>query len=148
MHTAVWPKDYQKEQWKNDRVAVIGSGASSIQTVPTMQPHAKHIDVFVRTAVWFVQIANNYGQNKEYDDKEKAEFKKDPKALVAHSKDIEDQVVSNSQVMMSSLRSPLILLNAIRTACGELSTKVVRHKRWVKRCSETAWRSSSRTRGC
>ena len=84
MHTAIWPKDYQKEEWKNDRVAVIGSGASSIQTVPTMQPHAKHIDVFVRTAVWFVQIANNFGQNKEYDAEEQEKFRKDPKALVAH----------------------------------------------------------------
>jgi hypothetical protein len=37
-HTARWPKDYQEEQWKNDSVAVIGSGASSIQTVPKMQP--------------------------------------------------------------------------------------------------------------
>lgn len=26
VHTARWPKDYQKEQWQNDRVAVIGSG--------------------------------------------------------------------------------------------------------------------------
>jgi hypothetical protein len=26
MHTARWPKDYQAEQWKKDRVAVIGSG--------------------------------------------------------------------------------------------------------------------------
>ncbi|KAK3718844.1 hypothetical protein LTR37_004760 [Vermiconidia calcicola] len=92
VHTARWPKDYQKEEWKNDRVAVIGSGASSIQTVPTMQPHVKHLDIFVRTAVWFVQIANNYGQNKEYDDEEKSKFKKDPKSLVAHAKDIEDQV--------------------------------------------------------
>lgn len=92
VHTARWPKNYQKEQWQHDRVAVIGSGASSIQTVPTMQPHVKHIDVFVRTAVWFVQIANNYGQNKEYNDDEKEKFRKDPKALVAHAKDIEDQI--------------------------------------------------------
>jgi cation diffusion facilitator CzcD-associated flavoprotein CzcO len=92
VHTARWPKDYQKEQWAKDRVAVIGSGASSIQTVPTMQPHAKHLDVFVRTAVWFVQIANNFGQNKEYDDKERSDFRKDPGALVAHAKDIEDQI--------------------------------------------------------
>lgn len=49
MHTARWPSEYQKEEWKNDNVAVIGSGASSIQTVPAMQPHAKHIDIFVRT---------------------------------------------------------------------------------------------------
>lgn len=49
VHTARWPSDYQAEEWKKDNVAVIGSGASSIQTVPTMQPHAKHMDVFVRT---------------------------------------------------------------------------------------------------
>jgi hydroxyversicolorone monooxygenase len=92
VHTAQWPKDYQAEQWKNDRVAVIGSGASSIQTVPTMQPHAKHLDVFVRTAVWFVQIANNHGQNHQYAEEDKATYKKDPSALVAHAKSIEDQV--------------------------------------------------------
>lgn len=91
-HTATWPKDYQKEQWANDRVAVIGSGASSIQTVPTMQPHVKHLDIFVRTAVWFVQIANNFGQNKEYSQEERDEFRKDPKKLLAHAKDIENQV--------------------------------------------------------
>ncbi|KAI7280561.1 putative sterigmatocystin biosynthesis monooxygenase [Hortaea werneckii] len=91
-HTARWPKDYQAEQWKDDRVAVIGSGASSIQTVPAMQPFAKHMDIFVRTGVWFVQIANNFGQNKEYDEKERDEFRHNPQALVAHAKDIEDQV--------------------------------------------------------
>ncbi|KAI9880737.1 MAG: hypothetical protein M1830_000626 [Pleopsidium flavum] len=92
VHTARWPKDYQQEQWKDDRVAVIGSGASSVQTVPNMQPHAKHLDVFVRTAVWFVQIASNFGQNKEYSQEERDTFRHDKKALVAHAKDIEDQV--------------------------------------------------------
>lgn len=91
-HTAAWPQDYQAEQWKNDRVAVIGSGASSVQTVPTMQPHVKHMDVFVRTGVWFVQIANNFGQNKEYSEEEREEFRRDPRKLVAHAKDIEDQI--------------------------------------------------------
>lgn len=92
VHTAIWPEEYQEEEWKNDRVAIIGSGASSIQTVPKMQPHAKHLDIFVRTGVWFVQIANNYGQNKEYSQEERDEFRNDPKKLVAHAKDIEDQV--------------------------------------------------------
>ncbi|KAF2741842.1 FAD/NAD(P)-binding domain-containing protein [Sporormia fimetaria CBS 119925] len=92
VHTARWDPEYQAEQWKNDRVAVIGSGASSIQTVPTMQPHVKHLDIFIRTGVWFVQIANNYGHNKEYDEQERDAFRHDPKALVAHAKDIEDQI--------------------------------------------------------
>ena len=37
IHTAEWPDDYSKEDWENEKVAVIGSGASSIQTVPNMQ---------------------------------------------------------------------------------------------------------------
>ncbi|GAB7359378.1 hypothetical protein MBLNU230_g6029t1 [Neophaeotheca triangularis] len=92
VHTADWPDEYQQEQWKNDTVAVIGSGASSVQTVPTMQPHAKHIDVFVRTGVWFVQFADNNGSNREYTEEEKENFRHDPKTLVAHAKYIEDQV--------------------------------------------------------
>jgi cation diffusion facilitator CzcD-associated flavoprotein CzcO len=92
VHTATWPSDYQEEQWANDRVAIIGSGASSIQTVPKMQPHTKHLDIFVRTGVWFVQIANNYGQNKEYSQEERDEFRRNPKKLLAHAKDIEGQV--------------------------------------------------------
>ncbi|ORY04951.1 hypothetical protein BCR34DRAFT_491184 [Clohesyomyces aquaticus] len=92
VHTAYWPEDYQKEQWKNDRVAVIGSGASSIQTVPNMQPYAKHMDIFVRTGVWFVHIADNSGTNHEYTDEQRETFRNDPQALVAHAKSIEGQV--------------------------------------------------------
>jgi cation diffusion facilitator CzcD-associated flavoprotein CzcO len=57
-----------------------------------MQPHAKHIDVFVRTGVWFVQIANNFGQNKEYNQNERDTFRHSPQELTAHAKDIEGQV--------------------------------------------------------
>ena len=38
------------------------------------------------SSVWFVQIANNYGQNKEYNDTERDTFRHDPKSLVAHAK--------------------------------------------------------------
>ncbi|KAK5944688.1 hypothetical protein PMZ80_001888 [Knufia obscura] len=92
LHTARWDSSYQAEQWKGDRVAIIGSGASSIQTVPTMQPHVKHMDIFVRTGVWFVQIADNHGANHEYTDEEKKSFHDDPTKLVEHAKSIEDQV--------------------------------------------------------
>jgi len=93
MHTAQWPDDYQKEQWQHDRVAVIGSGASSVQTVPGLQPFAKHIDVFVRTGVWFGVMAGNSGtQSKEYGPDERDEFRRNPAALVAHAKAIEGEV--------------------------------------------------------
>ncbi|TKX26188.1 sterigmatocystin biosynthesis monooxygenase-like protein 1 [Elsinoe australis] len=93
LHTARWDEKYQEEQWKEDRVAVIGSGASSVQTVPKMVPHVKHMDIFVRTGVWFVIIANNsHGTNEEYEEEKKTLFRTQPKELVAHAKDIEDQV--------------------------------------------------------
>jgi cation diffusion facilitator CzcD-associated flavoprotein CzcO len=57
-----------------------------------MQPHAKHLDIFVRTGVWFVEIANNFGANKEYSVAEREEFRREPQKLVEHAKSIEDQV--------------------------------------------------------
>ena len=89
VHTAGWPDNFGEEQWKDQRIAVIGSGASSVQTVPTMQPFAKHLDVFVRTPVWFVQIAENYGNNHEYSAEDQKNFREHPEKLVAHIKNLE-----------------------------------------------------------
>jgi hypothetical protein len=50
------------------------------------------MDIFVRTGVWFVQIANNFGQNKEYSQEERDEFRRDPRKLLAPAKDMENQV--------------------------------------------------------
>ncbi|MCJ1472259.1 hypothetical protein MMC13_000906 [Lambiella insularis] len=90
LHTAGWPDHYGEEQWKGQRMAVIGSGASSIQTVPTMQPYVKHLDVFVRTPVWFIQIADNFGNNHVYSDEERAYFRANPEKLLAHIKVVEE----------------------------------------------------------
>jgi hydroxyversicolorone monooxygenase len=64
-HTARWPVNYGPEQWKDERVAVLGSGASAIQVVPAMQPHVKQLDVFVRTPVWFAELAGHSGVNHD-----------------------------------------------------------------------------------
>lgn len=49
IHTAKWPQDYTADVWRNERVAIIGSGASAIQVLPNMQPIVKHIDTYIRT---------------------------------------------------------------------------------------------------
>ncbi|KAH8798516.1 flavin-binding monooxygenase [Xylogone sp. PMI_703] len=90
VHTAGWPDNYGENEWKGDNVVVIGSGASSIQTVPTMQPHVNHMEVFVRTPVWFIQIIDNFGNNYEYSDDEKEGYQRNPVALVNHIKEIEN----------------------------------------------------------
>ncbi|KAJ5793863.1 hypothetical protein N7457_000462 [Penicillium paradoxum] len=89
LHTARWPQEYQADQWKEERVAVIGSGASSLQTVPAMQPHVKHMDIFIRTGVWFAPIGNHFGYNHQYPDEQRKEFKENPLTLLEHAKSFE-----------------------------------------------------------
>ena len=50
-HSAQWDHDYDLN---DKRVAVIGTGASSIQFVPKIQPLVKQMHVFQRTAPWIV----------------------------------------------------------------------------------------------
>lgn len=56
------------------------------------EQHVQHMDVFVRTGVWFVQIANNFGANHEYTVEQKEDFRNDPEKIVEHAKSIEAQV--------------------------------------------------------
>lgn len=113
-----WPEDYQKEQWKGEHVAVIGSGASSIQTVPGMQPYVSKMDVFVRTPVWFfVQPSEDGGERPQNyqcssrshrrrkgdtnchadTDEEKKLYRADHGAMVNHAKSIENQTMKVGQ---------------------------------------------------
>jgi cation diffusion facilitator CzcD-associated flavoprotein CzcO len=48
-HSATWDHDHSLA---GERVAVIGTGASSIQFVPHVQRRAAHLTVFQRTAPW------------------------------------------------------------------------------------------------
>ncbi len=92
IHTARWPDEYQQHAWKDETVAVIGSGASSVQTVPNMQPHVKHLSVFIRTPIWFVELAGNNGKNIEYSADERRRFRENPEELVKFAKNLEDQI--------------------------------------------------------
>lgn len=59
------------------------------------------MDVFIRTGVWFVNIANNYGDNHAYTEEEKATFRTDKEALAAHASDIENQVNGDWSLFLS-----------------------------------------------
>lgn len=50
-HSAQWKHDYDLT---GKRVGVIGTGASSIQFVPQIQPHVEHLTLFQRTPAWIV----------------------------------------------------------------------------------------------
>lgn len=50
-HSAHWNHDYDL---KGKRIAVVGTGASAIQFIPQIQPLAKELTIFQRTAPWVV----------------------------------------------------------------------------------------------
>jgi len=48
-HTAQWDHTFD---YRNKRVAIIGTGASAVQVVPAIKDEVKSLHVFQRTAVW------------------------------------------------------------------------------------------------
>jgi len=55
-HTARWPKE--KVDFAGKRVAVIGTGATGIQTIQTIASEVGHLTVFQRTANWAAPLHN------------------------------------------------------------------------------------------
>jgi cation diffusion facilitator CzcD-associated flavoprotein CzcO len=49
MHTARWDHG---QDLRGKRVAVIGTGASGVQVIPSIAPLAEHLTVFQRTPIW------------------------------------------------------------------------------------------------
>ncbi|MEZ0580380.1 flavin-containing monooxygenase [Nocardioides sp. MH1] len=49
MHTARWDHDVDL---RGKRVAIIGTGASAVQTIPSIAPEVAHLTVFQRTPIW------------------------------------------------------------------------------------------------
>ncbi|KAF2800321.1 flavin-binding monooxygenase-like protein [Melanomma pulvis-pyrius CBS 109.77] len=92
MHSASWPEEYGQESWKGQKVVVIGSGASSLQIVPSMQPHVSHMDVFVRTGIWFAPLVEEYEADYVYSEAERAAFIKDPLEIQEHIKMMEQKL--------------------------------------------------------
>jgi cation diffusion facilitator CzcD-associated flavoprotein CzcO len=55
MHTARW--DHQRNL-DGKRVAVIGTGASALQVIPSIAPEVEHLTVFQRTPIWCLPKAD------------------------------------------------------------------------------------------
>ncbi|KAH7120227.1 hypothetical protein B0J13DRAFT_589679 [Dactylonectria estremocensis] len=119
--------EYTQDKWANESIVVIGSGASSIQAVPGMQPHAKKLDVFVRTPPWFFAQPDNIKgetrpQGYKYTDEERDVFQKDHKAMLKHSKANE-----NTLMMLHHL---MVKHNPLHHQAREQITK--RTREWIK----------------
>jgi cation diffusion facilitator CzcD-associated flavoprotein CzcO len=49
IHSARWDHDYELA---GKRVAIVGTGASAVQIIPTIAPEVGRLDVFQRTPIW------------------------------------------------------------------------------------------------
>lgn len=59
MHSAAWDPACE---WRGKRIAVIGTGASAFQLVPTIAAEAEHVYVFQRSAPWMFANPNYHAK--------------------------------------------------------------------------------------
>ncbi|GAA6006877.1 hypothetical protein JCM10207_009123 [Rhodosporidiobolus poonsookiae] len=98
LHSASYPDQPDAETDKT--VAVIGSGSSSVQIVPTLQKYAARVDNYVRGATWIATPfastellkrqpdANNY----KFTEEEKKRFREDKEGYVEFRKSMEHEL--------------------------------------------------------
>ncbi|KAK4704328.1 hypothetical protein P7C70_g1880, partial [Phenoliferia sp. Uapishka_3] len=106
LHTAAYEGVASDQQDK--KVAVIGSGSSAIQIVPTVQPFAKQIDNYVRGSTWIAapfasKTLLQYqpdGRNYKFTDEDKKLFAEDPVAFAKFRRSMEDELNSVHQVTL------------------------------------------------
>ncbi|KIX92006.1 uncharacterized protein Z520_12277 [Fonsecaea multimorphosa CBS 102226] len=93
VHSANWNMDLELS---GKRVAVIGSGASGIQIVPAIQPVAKKVISFNRSANWiageFAATVAWDGRDSVYTEEQKAEFRSDGDGFREYRRKVEHEV--------------------------------------------------------
>lgn len=88
-HTAAWDPNIDG---MNKRVAIVGAGASAIQTLPEMQSVASQVDIYIRTPSWITGPAGakfHGDQNHVYTEEEKVQFRDDPEYSLRIRKEME-----------------------------------------------------------
>ncbi|KAG4410689.1 hypothetical protein IFR04_016172 [Cadophora malorum] len=128
VHSAAWPKDLKIS---DQRVAVIGSGSSAIQIIPSIQPIAKRVDAYLRSRTWIqpkeldplVAERRANGVSYEYTTAEKEAFE-DPQILLAYRKKLESNFNSLYNALLKSSEGQ----KEARTAFREDMEKKLRRK--------------------
>lgn len=91
LHTAAWDSSINLA---GKTVALIGSGASSIQVLPQLQVKCGHVNVYIRTPSWIsppVVVPNTGNNNHTYTNEERELFRNDESNYIKLRKEIESQ---------------------------------------------------------
>ncbi|KAH7362827.1 putative FAD-containing monooxygenase [Plectosphaerella cucumerina] len=90
IHTANWDEG---TDLCDKRVAIIGAGASAIQTLPAIRAQVKNVDVYIRTPSWIMgQVLESMapaGPGMTYTEAEQSKFRDDPVFSLAIRKEME-----------------------------------------------------------
>jgi cation diffusion facilitator CzcD-associated flavoprotein CzcO len=97
MHTARWDHDYELA---GKRVAVVGTGASAVQVVPSIAPQVAQLTVFQRTPAWVVPK-----RDRHYSERARRFYRRHPRALRASRL---------AKYWLSELFGPMVFLDAPR----------------------------------
>lgn len=105
IHSASWDNSID---WKDKRVAVIGTGSSAIQIVPQIQKTAEHMTCFMRSVTWISPAvgADTLAEERSsgggdappnmaqyyFSDQEKKKFREDPEYHLSFRKKLEGAV--------------------------------------------------------
>ncbi|GAA6016737.1 hypothetical protein JCM11491_000226 [Sporobolomyces phaffii] len=120
LHSAAYTEG--AEEQKGKKVAVIGSGSSSIQIVPALQPHATQVDNYVRGSAWIASpFASNQllkrspdGSNHVFSEEEKKFWNENPAEYQAFRKSMEKELNSVHGVTMKGSEMQLGAVEAFR----------------------------------
>jgi cation diffusion facilitator CzcD-associated flavoprotein CzcO len=83
-HTARWQDDHDLT---GERVAIVGSAASAVQTIPEIAPIVAELDVYQRTPQWVLPKADD-----PFTEAELARFRDEPEAMAEHRQTLYEQL--------------------------------------------------------
>lgn len=98
MHTANW--DHSVD-FKDKVVGLIGTGSSSVQVLPNIQPICKEVQVYIRSPTWISPpISELLGSSQEatpqgpqlYSEEEKRRFREDPQYHLEYRQKMEAEL--------------------------------------------------------
>jgi len=106
-HSARWDHDVPLD---GRRVGVVGTGSSAIQIVTALAERVEELVLFQRTPQWVMPIAN-----PAFSEEEKAEFRRNPKAMEAVREQVGRAFVDGFSNILDEIDSPA--LRGIHDAC-------------------------------
>ncbi|KAH7489978.1 FAD-binding monooxygenase [Fusarium oxysporum f. sp. matthiolae] len=123
LHSAAWDANVD---WKGKKVAVLGSGSSGVQIVPTIQPDVKELVTFLRSPTWitagFAQTkAGPNGANFNFSGAQKKEFRDNPEVYLKYRKEIEAELNTRFKFIIKGSPEQA---EAVRFSTNEVKNKL------------------------